>query len=265
MKQIQNRWNRTGRVIAVLAAVALFVGIPRTGTCQTFVTELVKNINTFGVPYNGNVANITKVGALTYYSAATPATGTELWKSDGTAAGTVLVKEIYSSTSTGSYPGDLTAVGSTLLFAANDGDHGQELWRSDGTAAGTVIVKDIVSDTQEAGSSPNYFLEMGGTLYFRAEGEGAELWRSDGSVAGTVLVKDINPGASASSPLYLVEMGGALYFNATDGSNGNELWKSDGTEAGTVMVKDIYPGSGGSYPYNLVVMTMRGRFHPSRA
>uniref|UniRef100_UPI00056C1DDD hypothetical protein n=1 Tax=Microcystis aeruginosa TaxID=1126 RepID=UPI00056C1DDD len=68
----------------------------------------------------------------------------ELWKSDGTAAGTVLVKDINPGSSS-SYPGSLTAVGNTLFFTAYDGlgGSGTELWKSDGTAAGTVLVKDI--------------------------------------------------------------------------------------------------------------------------
>ncbi len=58
-----------------------------------------------------------------------------LWKSDGTAAGTVLVKEIS--------PTELTNVNGTLFFAATDGATGRELWKSDGTTAGTIRVKDI--------------------------------------------------------------------------------------------------------------------------
>ena len=60
--------------------------------------------------------------------------GSELWKTDGTAAGTVLVKDIRSGAS-GSYPHNLTNVNGTLFFTANDGTNGYELWKSDGTAA----------------------------------------------------------------------------------------------------------------------------------
>ncbi len=68
--------------------------------------------------------------------------GRELWKSDGTAAGTVLVRDIVPNTST-SAPGALIDVNGTLFFAVNDSVHGRELWKSDGTAAGTVLVRDI--------------------------------------------------------------------------------------------------------------------------
>ncbi|MEB3831575.1 ELWxxDGT repeat protein, partial [Phormidium sp. CCY1219] len=67
--------------------------------------------------------------------------GFELWKSDGTAAGTVLVKDIRSGSGS-SNPSNLTNINGTLYFGADDGTNGFELWKSDGTAAGTVLVKD---------------------------------------------------------------------------------------------------------------------------
>ena len=66
-----------------------------------------------------------------------------LWKSDGTEAGTVLVKDIDPDDATSIGPSCLTGVGRTLFFTADDGIHGRELWKSDGTEAGTVLVKDI--------------------------------------------------------------------------------------------------------------------------
>ena len=72
--------------------------------------------------------------------------GSELWKSDGTRAGTVLVKDIDPGTDKGGYDESgptLSGVGGTLFFTADDGTHGRELWKSDGTEAGTVLVKDI--------------------------------------------------------------------------------------------------------------------------
>ena len=62
--------------------------------------------------------------------------------SDGTAAGTQLVEDIYPGANHGD-PYYLTAVGSQLFFRVNDGTNGYELWVSDGTAAGTQLVEDI--------------------------------------------------------------------------------------------------------------------------
>ena len=78
-----------------------------------------------------------------FFTAGDGAHGPELWKSDGTEAGTVLVKDIHPGAGGYSSPSSLTGVGGTLFFAADDGTHGSELWKSDGTEAGTVLVKDI--------------------------------------------------------------------------------------------------------------------------
>ncbi|HYO65617.1 MAG TPA: ELWxxDGT repeat protein, partial [Archangium sp.] len=182
--------------------------------------------------------------------------GRELWKSDGTGAGTVLVKDIYpgSDGSSGQVPGyspyggELTAVGGLLYFTATDGLHGVELWKSDGTTAGTVLVKDIAPGW--GGSSVSKPIALNGRAYFSANDgiHGEDLWKSDGTAAGTVLVKDFNPG-TPSSGVSLEEarvLDGRLYFMAREPLQGMELWKSDGTEAGTVLVKDLNPGAGDS-------------------
>ena len=85
---------------------------------------------------------MTAVGNTLYFRANDGTNGQELWKSDGTANGTMMVKDINNG-SGGSDPSHLTAVGNTLYFRANDGTNGYELWKSDGTANGTMMVKDI--------------------------------------------------------------------------------------------------------------------------
>src|SRR5204863_2838820 len=91
--------------------------------------------------------------------------GYELWKSDGTEAGTVLVKDINLG-SEGSFPSSLTAVNGTLFFGAFDPTHGYELWKSDGTEAGTVLVKDI--NLGREGSVPCFLTAVNGTVFFAA-------------------------------------------------------------------------------------------------
>ena len=77
-----------------------------------------------------------------FYTARDEQHGRELWKSDGTDSGTVMVKDIWPGTYS-SIVSPLKAVGDTLFFSAYGGDQGSELWKSDGTDAGTVMVKDI--------------------------------------------------------------------------------------------------------------------------
>ena len=166
--------------------------------------------------------NLTALGNTLFFTADDGVNGIELWKSDGTAAGTVLVKDIGPGSS--SSPSNLTAVGNTLFFSANNGVNGEELWKSDGTAAGTVLVKDISPGSSS--SFPRNLTAVGNTLFFSAfdSVNGYELWKSDGTAAGTVLVKDISPGSSSSFPSNLTAVGNTLFFRADDGVNGRELW-----------------------------------------
>ncbi len=192
--------------------------------------------------------SLTAVGDTLYFYADDGISGRELWKSDGTEAGTVLVKDINPG-SGGSSPIPRKQSNSRrrhLVTSPPTTASRHELWKSDGTEEGTVLVKDINSGSGT--SSPRFLTAVGDTLYFSAdEGvNGFELWRSDGTVAGTVLVQDINPSGN-SFPRSLTAVGDMLYFSADDGVNDRELWKSDGTEAGTVLLQDINP-SGSSFP-----------------
>src|SRR5438270_3421387 len=68
-----------------------------------------------------------------------PATGNELWRTDGSAAGTVMVKDIVPGP-IGSDPSGLVDNSSLAFFVTSDATAGLRLWKSDGTAEGTVPV-----------------------------------------------------------------------------------------------------------------------------
>ena len=225
-------------------------------------TTMVKDITPWTTPsyypISSHIHDLTNVNGTLFFGADDGVHGDELWKSDGTEAGTTLVKDIFPGTRTyyqwygGSYtfpnsssPRSLTNVNGILFFTAvADQAHGEELWKSDGTEAGTMLVKD---------THPSELANVNGTLFFSAFNatSGDELWKSDGTAAGTTMVKDINPGSASSNRGELTNVNGTLFFDATDGTHGYELWKSNGTAAGTVMIADINPGSASSYPFNL--------------
>ena len=109
--------------------------------------------------------------------------GEELWVTDGTTAGTRMVKDLVPAP-TSSSPADFVEFAGALFFSADDGRSGRELWRSDGTRPGTARVKDLAVGA--ASSSPNQLMVAGGALYFVANS--LELWSTDGTEAGTKLV-----------------------------------------------------------------------------
>ena len=163
----------------------------------------------------------------------------QLWKSDGTTTGTVLVKDLHSAgprwarnrTPTRLW---MAAVGNTLFFVGVD-SRGTELWKSDGTAAGTVIVKDIAVGA--ASSDPHRLTVLGNKVFFTADDRvrGEELWSSDGTAVGTRLVKEIDPGPRGGLVTDLYVWRQRLYFSAGETSPRLRLWVSDGTRAGTVL------------------------------
>ena len=236
--------------LSLIAAIGVNASVARAITAPTItILDISPSGDSYALDEDDNTSVAFNGGML--FQADNGTDGYELFKSDGTVAGTVLVKDINPSGD--SYIDYMVVMGGSAYFQASDGSNGTELWKSDGTEAGTVMVKDInPSDS----SSPRDFAVVGSTLYFRANDgtNGNELWKSDGTAAGTVMVKDINTGGD-SYPNILAVAGSTLYFQADDGSNGYELWKSDGTAAGTVMVKDINTsGDTSSYPVDLTTI-----------
>jgi len=160
-------------------------------------------------------------------------TGRELWISDGTVAGSRLVKDINKKGDgfNGHSP-CFTFLGGIAYFFADDDTHGTELWRSDGTADGTWLVKDVRPGNLDGVGEE--LIAVGGKLFFtgRTDGQGRELWVSDGTALGTRLVMDILPGGGSSNPRHLIAFNGDVLFEANNGTHGYELWRSDGEENG---------------------------------
>lgn len=169
----------------------------------------------------------------------------ELWKTDGTAAGTVQVPF------PGFDPSQCVAFHGALYFMAVLEDQKQALFRSDGTGAGTVQIK-AVGDPSDVSAE----LTVAGDRLFFVAGDrehGVELWTSDGTSGGTRRVRDIVPGEGSASPSSFVADGNRVFFAATDGTSGFEVWTSDGTAGGTHRVQDLAPGPQSSNPKELAV------------
>ena len=188
--------------------------------------------------------NLTELNGTLYFLNRNSSSRYELWKSDGTNAGTVMVKNL-----NGSYINGLVSCGSRLVFNFSD-----DLWTSDGTDAGTVKVFDFKYNS--ANNTKNFNDYLGNIIFTTVDEDqlfGNELWISDGTALGTTLLKDIKSGNNGSDPKDFVIYNAELYFTADDGINGRELWKTNGTTAGTFMVKNISIGLSSSQPTQLTV------------
>lgn len=158
--------------------------------------------------------------------------GQELWVSDGTPAGTTLVKDLWPAV--GSHqgdgnPADFTVFHDMLLFVAEDAN-GWSLWTSDGTETGTTLLKDF-SNAQEFPVCGRFPILNGEAFFVEDDGNGPEVWVTDGTMLGTHVLKNITTasGWTLDCPVIL---DGLAYFLAPTGTT-YDLYASDGTASGT--------------------------------
>jgi ELWxxDGT repeat protein len=168
--------------------------------------------------------------------------GGELWKTNGTTAGTVLVKDLDPMGSIPSGPVCMTNFDGLLYFYfADPSNNIMALWKSDGTAAGTALVKDLGIPFSRDFQLQSVIADDTLFLFTRNDERPHDwqLWRSDGSTAGTFFLKDFGqPGGDVSG---LSVLGGAVVFFTQPNVPyaDSQLWRSDGTVAGTFQVREL--------------------------
>ncbi len=175
-----------------------------------------------------------------FFSAYDASNGNELWVTDGTPAGTTLLKDLKPGTGS-SYPWGFMKIGSEIFFNCTDVGLERKLWKTDGTAAGTVKV-----------NVPEPFFivngnisKLGNKMIFFATNttDGFEPYVSDGTTSGTFMLGNFNSTAvnSGNSLLPYVDEANLrtnskycflILHNGTDSS----LYRTDGTIAGTIRV-----------------------------
>ena len=155
----------------------------------------------------------------------------QLYITDGTGLGTILLRNFYSPSYGGSNPFSFIEMGNYLYFSVpNQNSSDYELWRTDGTSMGTTLVKDI--NTGLSGSYPKNFQILNPTTFiFSAfsSSNGTEIWKSDGTTNGTILLHDVFSGVSSSEPTKLTKVGADIFFVAQSTTGNLQLWRTDGT------------------------------------
>ncbi|TAJ02734.1 MAG: hypothetical protein EPO68_17955 [Planctomycetota bacterium] len=193
-----------------------------------------------GLPLQSYGPQGAALGGFTFFAAYTPASGTELWRTDGTAAGTSLVLEIGNG-ATGSQPTSLVTHGGYVYFLAENAS-GMNVWRTDGTSAGTTIALDMAGAFGTHLGSLDMLISAAGRLWlWELTGPTTRrLFCSDGTLAGTQIVRSFTAVLPLNSSAIGIGFGGKLYFALRTSPvqllPDRGVWVSDGTAAGTHKV-----------------------------
>lgn len=257
-----------------VAALALAQAAPSLGASP----ERFLDIGRSKVEGSARPHDFVEWSGAAYFAASTETEGEELWKSDGTAEGTLLLKDIRPGASP-SAPSRFVSLPSGLYFTADSGG-GPSLWKTSGDAGSTSAVPALV----DGPVSYDWLGDVPSSLTLVKRGADAlVVYLSDGTAAGTrevfrkggaspQLASRLLPVATGvvgkvaencrtcpAPELWRVSLDGApaellaqgdLALLSTSGRQayftgraGAELWRTDGTAEGTQRVHAFAEGS----------------------
>jgi ELWxxDGT repeat protein len=197
---------------------------------------LVRDINVKMSAVSSDPVIITTIGSTTYFAATDGVHGREMWKTDGTPAGTRMVKDIALGGADGVGDGAF-AVGNRLVFVGRD-DHGPQVWSTDGTDEGTRRLTDVAPPSLPYEVPPHLWLAADGIVYFTVAQQsvpflgGRKLWRTDGTPEGTWAMFDTRPDVGSDVGVVLGVIGRSVVFFAY-GQARSGIDVTDGTAEGT--------------------------------
>lgn len=156
--------------------------------------------------------------------------GRELWRTDGTNAGTYMVKNILPGSENGIAASSFYKLGGTIYFSANNNLNGTELWRTDGTTDGTYRIAPITFGTKIR--NVKFLANHLNKFFFAVEpfnSNSVSLWTSDGTSEGTYQLSNFNEQwsfyALMFSPVYKTT--NFIIFNVNTFDSGYKVWKID--------------------------------------
>jgi ELWxxDGT repeat protein len=201
---------------------------------------------------------LTALNSSLLLRAATPATGAELWYSNGDRTGVQLLKELKPGPTGATYTGWFVLAG--RFYFALDEEGQATWWSTDGTAAGTTPLT-----SRYRGPVPvnaQVLAQDASTVYLTTHlsDKAIELWRFD--QRGFQRLKTFT-AANAQAGAVVVGQGVVqnrnLYFFAGAAGSPGGLWRSDGTTVGTTLLLEkpfVAAGGvaleGGLYPHTLI-------------
>lgn len=213
----------------------------------------------FGDYKNYSVSYFKTIDSLIYFELNNNTTkNNEIWRTDGTTAGTYQVKDLGKDYG---FASDFMSFKNDIYFITISSTYGDYIWKSDGTTAGTAPLQQISKTFQSDNFFPSYasvensMILANNVLYFTANDgtHGKELWKTDGTAAGTVMTFDFNPGSAGSNPNGLTVLNNEVYFSVNTAvfPVGNELYKYNGSQFSQPI--DIFAGANSGNPSNLTI------------
>lgn len=169
----------------ILTTSMLCIGIFVFGHSQS--VRMIRDIHPTG---HSTPSFALAVGEWVLFAANDGIHGRELWITDGSELGTVLLADIHpDNPDSNAFISPLIVFEDRLYFAADDGEHGRELWVADGTPQGTLMVTDV-NPEGDALNVAQTAIAMGGHFYYLAQPYNGylSLFRSDGTAQGTELL-----------------------------------------------------------------------------
>ncbi len=199
-----------------------------------------------------------------FFSGAASGQDCELYRTDGTAAGTSLVKDIFPGVR-GSSPAQIRSAGAgSVYFVAKESDAiGREFWRSNGTAAGTTLIRDLVPNG--GGVMSNVRTDIPALVtsgFFYLLSDSGTLYRTDGNSIGTRAVGSaLSPDSQQGS---MLAVNGTVLYTATDfvgiGFGREPARTLIASPSVNELLKNIGEDFGDSTPYSFVEFNGRAVF-----
>jgi ELWxxDGT repeat protein len=239
------------RIRIATTVALLFMAVPAVASADRLVLPASP-----GPTFLSTGVEMVAFDGYMYFAANDGVVGNELWRTDGTPAGTTRVGDFkVGSASANGNPRDFEVVGNRLFFTASNADTGVGIYVIDpgGTPQATTA-------TGSAGPT------TGGTLIGAVDGE-ALLVHYNGSVtalyalgqSGTAFTMISAAGNNVDANNGSATVGSWAYYGETTGNNSaTEPWRTNGTT--TEKVKEIRDGVEGSAPFDFIATDNRAYF-----
>jgi ELWxxDGT repeat protein len=225
----------------------------RIDTATDTISNVVTTSGTpgFGPPEVNNAVLLNMGGFVLFLGSATSPPGFDLWRSDGTAAGTFKVATVtpHPTFDENQFP-VFFKVGSHVVYIADDGTHGQQLWSSDGTAANTVaLLNNVTENPADPTAIAFLHLVIGNTAYMSVSDGAAtstrSVFRTDGTVGGTKRLSGL-PSVSVGEAGVTLVAGDAnvVYFGIENTDAISSIYKYlPANDSGALVTANLMPVS----------------------